>query len=111
MKFRTKRKGTKFTVYGFDGKRCVGRGVFIICVYQENTAIISDLFVRPEDRAKGYGRAITQECLRQALEFSIVRRVVIVDGSDFKQTGKIARSLGFRFDGGLNYSYFKGEQK
>lgn len=111
MYFQVKRKGTQFKVFAFDGQRCVGRGVFMICVYDTNTAIITDLFVRPECRGRGYGRELTKHCLEKALEFSLIKRVVIVDGSEFKQTGRIARSLGFRFDGGLNYSYFKGERK
>lgn len=95
MRFQTKRKGTKFTTYAFEGRKCVGRGVSIICVYGQDGAIISDLFVRPEQRGKGYGRIITEECLRQVLQFNIINRVFIQDGSDNGETARIALKLGF----------------
>lgn len=95
MQIKVKRKGTKFIIYGFVGRRCVGRAILTICVYDVQTAVVTDLFVPPEFRGQGYGRELTRAAIGQAWAFSIINRVVIQDGSEFGQTRKIAERLNF----------------
>jgi GNAT superfamily N-acetyltransferase len=95
LTFQTKRKGTKFTTYAFEGRKGVGKVVLVICVYDQNTAAIMDLFVRPEFRRKGYGTSLVENAISCAFAFPNIERVLIQDASEHGETGKIARRLGF----------------
>lgn len=95
ISFITKRKGTKLTTYAFEGRTGVGRSILTICIFNNSTAVITDVFVRAEFRSKGYGTLLVTESLRKAYSFSNINRVLIQDGSEHGETAKIAKKLGF----------------
>lgn len=95
-------------MFAFEGKTCVGRSILTLCVFNNHTALIADLFVREEFRQRGYGLALTKECLEVAKAFSLIKIVKIVDGSDHGETRRIAAKLGFESDGevfGRSFTY------
>jgi GNAT superfamily N-acetyltransferase len=107
VEFKLKREGTKFKLFAFLGQHCVGRGQFVICVFNQNTAIIEDLFVLEEYRRQGYGTKIVQECVREILKFQMIREIRIFDGSSYGQTARIALGLGFQKMSDITYTYCK----
>ncbi len=91
-------KDSDFTLIVQSEGKEIGHLVFTVNVFDNKTAIITDLEVRPKYQRRGIGKALVEEAIRRIKKFTNIKRILIEDGSGTGATSQIALKLGFNLD-------------
>jgi ribosomal protein S18 acetylase RimI-like enzyme len=86
-----------FVLVAKGNDKQLGHITFVLNVFDNKTAIITDLEVHPNHRGKGIGTALVSEAVKHITKFLNVKRVLMEDGSANGETSKIAFKLGFKY--------------